>query len=108
MNQLLLSFSLVLCTVLFPDQAYSASHLWSQSLPDYSQRYDEKRDPAQDLTAAASRAQQEGKKILLQVGGEWCSWCQEMNHFLDRETELASQLNSTFVVVKLTSSPTSR
>ena len=42
-----------------------------------------------------------GNMHLLLVGGEWCSWCQEMNRFLDREPDLAHQLNRTFVVVKV-------
>lgn len=95
MNRLLLP--LVLGTALFHGEAYSAGHLWSQTLPDYSQGYDEQRDPARDLAAASA----EGKKVLLLVGGEWCSWCQEMNHFLDQQPDLAGQLNRTFVVVKV-------
>ena len=87
MNRLLLP--LVLGTALFHGEAYSAGHLWSQTLPDYSQGYDEQRDPARDLAAATAKASAEGKKVLLLVGGEWCSWCQEMNHFLDREPKLA-------------------
>ncbi|WP_235663375.1 thioredoxin family protein, partial [Aeromonas caviae] len=51
--------------------------------------------------AATAKASAEGKKVLLLVGGEWCSWCQEMNRFLDREPDLAGQLNRTFVVVKV-------
>lgn len=99
MNRLLLP--LVLGTALFHGEAYSAGHLWSQSLPDYSQGYDEQRDPARDLAAATAKASTEGKKVLLLVGGEWCSWCQEMNHFLDQQPDLAGQLNRTFVVVKV-------
>lgn len=99
MKRLLLP--LVLGTALFHGEAYSASHLWAKALPDYSQGYDEQRDPAQDLASATAKAQREGKKVLLLVGGEWCSWCQEMNHFLDREPTLASQFNQTFVVVKV-------
>lgn len=99
MKRLLLP--LVLGTALFHGEAYSASHLWAKALPDYSQGYDEQRDPAQDQASATAKAQREGKKVLLLVGGEWCSWCQEMNHFLDREPTLASQFNQAFVVVKV-------
>ncbi|MDM5134969.1 thioredoxin family protein [Aeromonas salmonicida] len=95
MKRLLLP--LLLGTALFHGEAYSAGHLWAKALPDYSQGYDEQRDPAQDLASATAKAQREGKKVLLLVGGEWCSWCKEMNHFLDREPALASH----FVVVKV-------
>ncbi|MGE6291722.1 thioredoxin family protein [Aeromonas media] len=99
MKRLLLP--LVLGTLLFNGAARAGDHLWARGLPDYSQDYDEQRDPAKDLAAATIRAQQEDKQVLLLVGGEWCSWCQEMNRFLDREPELAHQFNRTFVVVKV-------
>ena len=99
MKRLLLP--LVLGTLLFNGAARAGDHLWARGLPDYSQGYDERRDPAKDLAAATIRAQQEDKQVLLLVGGEWCSWCQEMNRFLDREPELAHQFNRTFVVVKV-------
>ncbi|MGE6232780.1 MULTISPECIES: thioredoxin family protein [Aeromonas] len=99
MKRLLLP--LVLGTLLFNGAARAGDHLWARGLPDYSQGYDEQRDPAKDLAAATIRAQQEDKQVLLLVGGEWCSWCQEMNRFLDREPELAHQFNRTFVVVKV-------
>ncbi len=90
MKRLLLP--LILGSLLFNGAACAGDHLWSQSLPDYSQGYDETRDPARDLAAATAKASAEGKKVLLLVGGEWCSWCQEMNRFLDREPDLAGQL----------------
>ena len=99
MKRLLLP--LMLGTLLFNGAARAGDHLWARGLPDYSQGYDEQRDPAKDLAAATIRAQQEDKQVLLLVGGEWCSWCQEMNRFLDREPALASQFNQTFVVVKV-------
>ena len=99
MKRLLLP--LVLGTLLFNGAVRAGDHLWARGLPDYSQGYDEQRDPARDLAAATIRAQQEDKQVLLLVGGEWCSWCQEMNRFLDREPALASQFNQTFVVVKV-------
>ena len=37
--------------------------------------YDEARSPSEDLEAAVERARAEGKRILIQVGGEWCGWC---------------------------------
>lgn len=103
MKRLLLP--LILGTLLFNGAACAGDHLWSQSLPAYSQGYDETRDPARDLAAATAKASAEGKKVLLLVGGEWCSWCQEMNRFLDREPDLAGQLNRTFVASFIGSPP---
>jgi hypothetical protein len=33
------------------------------------------RDPVDDLDTAKVEAQRAGKRIVLDVGGEWCSWC---------------------------------
>lgn len=34
--------------------------------------YDPERNPADDLKAAVARAKKEKKRVLVQVGGEWC------------------------------------
>lgn len=59
MKRLLLP--LMLGTLLFNGAARAGDHLWARGLPDYSQGYDEQRDPAKDLAAATIRAQQEDK-----------------------------------------------
>ena len=41
--------------------------------------YDPTHNPVKDLEATVQRAQAESKRILLDVGGEWCGWC----HTLD-------------------------
>jgi len=42
--------------------------------------YDPDADPDADLEAAVAEARATGRRILMVVGGEWCSWC----HILDR------------------------
>ena len=48
-----------------------------------------------------SRAQQENKPILLDIGAVWCHWC----HVMDRESyenpEVAEIINAHFVAVKV-------
>ena len=36
-------------------------------------RFDPARDPAKDVAAAVAQARDEGKRVLVDVGGEWCS-----------------------------------
>ena len=38
--------------------------------------YDPSRDAFKDFEDAQLQAEQEGKLILIQIGGNWCSWCQ--------------------------------
>ena len=48
-------------------------------LPAYSQGYDPARDPFSDGRAALRLAMETRRKVLIEVGGDWCSWC----HVLD-------------------------
>lgn len=50
--------------------------------------YDIKADPAADLTAAIARATAEKKRILVVVGGEWCSWCHILDSYLETNADV--------------------
>ena len=61
--------------------------------------FDPTRDPAKDLAAAEAQAKAEHKNILLDVGGNWCSWCHLLDRTLHSNAGLNSALESHFVVV---------
>lgn len=63
--------------------------------------YDESRDPAADLKAAVAQAQRENKRILLEVGGEWCVYCRILNKVIHDDERLTQRLRDGFVVVKV-------
>jgi thioredoxin-related protein len=63
--------------------------------------YDETRDPAADLKAAISQAQKENKRILLEVGGEWCVYCRLLNKVIHEDERLVKRLDHDFVVIKV-------
>lgn len=67
--------------------------------------YDPKRDPAADLQRAMGEAQSGGKRILLEVGGEWCGWCHLLNRLFTEDAEISKQLHDHFVVLKVNWSP---
>lgn len=67
--------------------------------------YDEKRDPAADLTAAVTRAKAENKRILVEVGGEWCVWCKYLDAFLVKDAKARTAMADAFVVMKVNWSP---
>ncbi|MES1243727.1 MAG: thioredoxin family protein [Acidobacteriota bacterium] len=68
--------------------------------------YDESRDPAADLKAAVAQAQRENKRILLEVGGEWCIYCRILNKVIHDDERLTQRLRDGFVVVKVNFSDT--
>jgi len=66
-----------------------------------AEKFDPKRDPAADLKTAMTTARQEHKKILLDVGGEWCIWCHRLDDFIAGEQTLHQYMAEHYVVVKV-------
>jgi thioredoxin-related protein len=63
--------------------------------------YDKTRDPAADLAAAIPQAQRENKRILLEVGGEWCVYCRILNKVIHEDERLIKRLDDGFITVKV-------
>ena len=63
--------------------------------------FDPKRDPASDLEMAKVEAQRGGKRILLDVGGEWCSWCHILDKLVEEDAEIRSFRDANFVWMKV-------
>ncbi len=67
--------------------------------------YDKTRDPAADLQAAVAQAQRENKRILLEIGGEWCGYCRLLNKVIHDDPRLTRRLQDSFIVIKVNFSP---
>jgi len=67
--------------------------------------YDKTRDPAADLKAAVAQAKQENKRILIEVGGEWCVYCRLLNKTIHDDERLTRRLQDSFIVMKVNFSP---
>src|ERR1700687_4627701 len=63
--------------------------------------YDPKRDAAQDILKALKEAQRTNKHVLLEVGGEWCSWCHRLEGFFKPHADLLRLRDKSFVTVKI-------
>ena len=61
--------------------------------------FDPTRDAAKDLEAAMTQAKAENKRILLDVGGNWCPWCLVLDRTLASDAELHSLIEKNYVVV---------
>lgn len=64
-------------------------------------KYDPKRDAARDIDDAVAEAKRTNRRILLEVGGEWCSWCHTLDDFFDRHPDLTALRDKHFVTVKI-------
>ena len=65
--------------------------------------YDVGRDPAADLIMTITKAKQEQKRILLQVGGDWCNWCGRLAEFMRERQTVRSLLDQHFLIMKVAS-----
>ena len=63
--------------------------------------YDPAADPFADLQAAKKIAAAENKRILIKVGGNWCSWCRMMERFITENKDLETALDAAFVTMKV-------
>lgn len=64
-------------------------------------KYDPKRDAARDIDAAVAEAKRTNRRILLEVGGEWCSWCHILDEYFDKHPDLTARRDKNFVTVKI-------
>lgn len=74
---------------------------FAEALPAYSLSYDANRDALQDGRDAIKLAKATNRRILIEVGGDWCKWCHVLDRFLNRHSEIKKQLHQTFVVLKV-------
>jgi len=64
--------------------------------------YDETADPFEHLELTKERASEEGKRILLQVGGEWCGWCHRLDQFIQDHPAIVERLRNDYLIMKVT------
>ncbi len=62
-------------------------------------KFDSKRDAAADIQAAITEAQRSGKRILLDVGGDWCQYCHQMDQLFQERPELLELRDKNFITV---------
>ena len=63
--------------------------------------FDPARDPAADLATAMVEAKRGNKRIVLDVGGQWCVWCHLMDDFIEGDAEVRRLRDASFVWMKV-------
>lgn len=98
MNKILLFLAILVLMVLRPALA-------TGSLPD---RFDPTRDAAADVATAVAMAKAQGKRVLVDVGGDWCSWCRLLDAFFAANVDARKLRDDNYVWVKVNWSPQNR
>ena len=63
--------------------------------------YDPSRDAEKDIKNAIAEAMSTGKRILLEVGGQWCGWCHILDRYFEQNPELVALREKNFIMVKI-------
>ncbi len=67
--------------------------------------YDPALDGMKQIKEAISKARSQGKHVLIQYGGNWCSWCIKFDAFCKADTSIMKVIDASFIPVKLNYSP---
>ena len=73
----------------------------AMDLPEYSKIYDDQRNPFSDATAALALAKASNRQVLIEIGGNWCSWCHKMDAFLSDNPDVYQSLHDKYVLLKI-------
>jgi len=65
------------------------------------EKFDPSRDALKDIELAILEAKRTNRRILLDVGGEWCIWCHRLDTMFIKNPNVDKFLHDNFVVVKV-------
>jgi thioredoxin-related protein len=75
------------------------------SIADTGKLYNPKANAAKDIAEAVQQAKKQNKLVLIQAGGNWCSWCIRFNKFVHEDAQLDSAVKANYIVYHLNFSP---
>jgi thioredoxin-related protein len=91
-----MKYSLLLILILFTHSVFSQEPV---------KIYNPSADAKAELSAAVSQAKTENKQVLIQVGGNWCSWCIRLHAFFQSNARVDSLLKADYVFMLINYSP---
>ena len=69
------------------------------------QYYNEEINAMEQIDQAVAQAQQSGKFVICQVGGNWCPWCIRFADFIAADSEIKQLVDDNFVYIHVNYSP---
>lgn len=67
--------------------------------------YDTARDASRDIEEAVAEASRTNRRVLLEIGGEWCVWCHILDDFWEKHPEATEFREAHFIMVKVNMGP---
>jgi thiol:disulfide interchange protein len=76
------------------------------ALPNPStQKFDPARDADLDIKLAVAEARRTNRRVMLDVGGEWCGWCHVLDRYFADHADLRALRDDNYVWLKVNFSP---
>ena len=75
---------------------------------DAKKLYDPSLDGMKQIKEATSKAATTGKHVLIQYGGNWCSWCIKFDAFCKADTAISNVISKNYIPVKLNYDPANK
>jgi len=63
--------------------------------------YDPARDAAKDIQDAVAEAGRTHRRVMMEVGGNWCSWCRYFEEFYASHPDLLAYRDKNYVFVRV-------
>lgn len=73
--------------------------------PKLRKVYNEDINPIEQIDKALVKAKAEGKFVVCQVGGNWCSWCLRFADFITKDTVISNVIDKNFVYIHVNYNP---
>jgi len=64
-------------------------------------KFDPSRDALRDVDAALQLAKTTNRRVLVEIGGEWCVWCHIMDRFFTANPDINALRDARFVWLKV-------
>ena len=77
----------------------------NQERASYEQPYHPEEDGDVRIEELLKQAKKERKKLLVQIGGNWCVWCLRFNNLVTKTPELKRILDKKYIYYHLNFSP---
>lgn len=92
---------LILLTLLLPSPAPGQTGQKQGAHYTPVTKFDPARDAAKDIREALAEAARTDRRVLLDVGGEWCIWCKRLDSLFVKDSTLSAYLGANYVTVKV-------
>ncbi|MBR0024903.1 MAG: thioredoxin family protein [Muribaculaceae bacterium] len=67
--------------------------------------YNDDINPMEQIDKAIAQANEQGKFVICQVGGNWCPWCLRFADFITKDEEIAKLVDDNFVYIHVSYNP---